>query len=120
MLLPERIAEQKIQEAIDRGDLDNLLMKGKPLSFHSDPRMPRAIRGAYKILKNAGMLPEEMQLRKEIHSLEDLLKACAIDQERTQIARELNEKRLRYEILMERRRNQAYSRYRSKIMKRFR
>ncbi|HKJ69470.1 MAG TPA: DUF1992 domain-containing protein [bacterium] len=114
------MVEQKIQEAIDRGDLDNLPMKGKPLLFHSDPRMPREIRGAYKVLKNAGMLPEEMQLRKEIHSIKALLQACDIVQEKRQLARRLNDKQLRYELLMERHRNRAYPRYRSKIMKRFR
>jgi DnaJ family protein C protein 28 len=61
-----RIAEQKIQEAIDEGKLDNLPGKGKPLVFDDDPATPAHLRMANKILKNAGVLPDWIQVQKDI------------------------------------------------------
>jgi len=70
MLLIERIAEERIRKAIDRGEFDDLPLKGEPLRFDDEPDMPSSLRASYKILKNAGVLPEELQLQKEIRSLE--------------------------------------------------
>src|SRR5438105_4514526 len=63
-----RIAEQKIQEAIEEGQFDNLPGKGKPLVFDDDPTTPAELRMANKILKNAGVLPEWIQVQKDIQA----------------------------------------------------
>ena len=60
------IAEQKIQEAIQKGEMDNLPGQGKPLVLENWSSVPEDLRLAYKILKNSGHLPEEMQLHKEM------------------------------------------------------
>ena len=121
MLLIERIAEEKIQEAIERGEFDNLPGKGKPLTFQNDPAMPDSLRTSYKILKNAGVLPEELQLRKEIHSLEEMLQECENLNEEKEVKRELNQKELRYNLLMERRgRTPAHRKYENQIIRKIR
>jgi hypothetical protein len=56
----------------------------------------------YKILKDAGMLPPEMQVKKELLALQDLLKACYDEDERRSLQHRLNEQTLRYNLLMER------------------
>ena len=61
-----RIAERKIQEAIDEGAFDNLPGKGQPLDLDDDPLTPPHMRAAMRILKNAGVLPDWMQLEREI------------------------------------------------------
>src|SRR5579871_4708077 len=69
MIDPEvigRIAEQKIQEAIEEGKFDNLPGKGKPLVFDDDPATPMHLRLANKVLKNAGVLPDWIQVQKDI------------------------------------------------------
>src|SRR5689334_22802808 len=53
-----RVAERKIQEAIDEGAFDNLPGKGKPLVFDDDPMTPPHLRLANRILRNANVLPE--------------------------------------------------------------
>jgi hypothetical protein len=73
MLLFEVLAEQKIQEAIERGEFDNLPGSGKPLELDDDPLVPEDLRVAYRVLKNAGFLPPEVELRREIESIEHLL-----------------------------------------------
>ena len=73
MNLLDQIAETRIREAIDRGELRNLPGEGKPLQLDDDSAIPEELRAAYRILKNAGFLPPELQLRKEVRQAEQLL-----------------------------------------------
>lgn len=69
----DRIAEQRIQEAIGRGELDNLPCAGKPLDFDDDRMVPAEYRMAYRVLKNAGYVPPEIEARRDIAALIDAL-----------------------------------------------
>ena len=72
----------------------------------------------YKILKNAGVLPEEMQLKKEMVSLKNLLDACYDETERQTLQQKMNEKMLRYNMMMEKQLPKpTYQKYHAKIMK---
>lgn len=62
----KRSAEQQIQEAIDEGKFDNLPGSGKPIVFDDDPMTPPHLRLANRILKNANVLPEWIELQKQI------------------------------------------------------
>ena len=73
MNLLDQIAETRIQEAIERGELRDLPGEGKPLQLDDDSAIPEELRLAYRILKNAGFLPPELQLRKEVREAEQLL-----------------------------------------------
>lgn len=73
MLALELLAERKIEEAVSRGELDNLPGAGRPLALDDDPLIPEALRLAYRILKNAGFVPPEVDQLNEIHQLEDLV-----------------------------------------------
>ncbi|WP_028608565.1 DnaJ family domain-containing protein [Paenibacillus harenae] len=95
-----RIAEEKIKEAIRRGEFDNLPGTGKPLPPDDMENVPEDLRVGFKLLKNAGLIPEEMQLRKEMVTLGDLLAVCRNDNERKKLQSELSAKRLRYQSLM--------------------
>lgn len=69
----QRIAEQRIRQAIEDGEFDNLPGKGQPLQLEDDSHIPKDIRIPYKILKNANCLPPDLELKKEILRLEDML-----------------------------------------------
>lgn len=69
----DKIAEQKIREAMENGEFDDLPGKGKPLALEDDRHLPQDIRLAHKILKNADVLPPELALRKEILTVEEML-----------------------------------------------
>jgi len=115
--LLERVAEARIREAIARGDFDDLAGKGKRLQLDDLSGVPEDLRGAYLMLKSAGVLPEEMQLRKEMVTLEALLDVCADPEERMRLRKDLNWKMLRFQILMERRRPRAIPQdYRAKLI----
>ncbi|RME67136.1 MAG: DUF1992 domain-containing protein [Nitrospirae bacterium] len=85
-----KIAEQKIKEAIERGELDNLPGSGKPLNLEDDAFVPEDLRAAYRVLKNAGYLPPELELRKEIVTLKELIMSLDDDKERLRRWRQLN------------------------------
>lgn len=98
-----RIAEERIKEAIERGEFDRLPGAGKPLKIEDLSHVPEELRSSYLMMKNAGYLPEEAHLLKEMVSLRDLLNAARDDGERSELGRRLSEKQLRYRMLMEQR-----------------
>lgn len=63
-----KIAERKIQEGIEEGKFDNLPGMGKPLDLSESDSVPLDVRMANKVLKNAGVLPEWIQVQHEITS----------------------------------------------------
>jgi hypothetical protein len=63
------LAEQRLEEAVSRGELENLPGAGRPLELDDDSLIPEDLRAAYRILKNAGFLPPEV----EIAQLENFL-----------------------------------------------
>ena len=69
----EFLAERRIAEAVANGELDNLPGAGKPLDLDDDALIPEELRCAYRILKNAGFVPPEIEQINEIKRLEDLV-----------------------------------------------
>lgn len=55
------LAEKKLAEAVSRGELDDLPGQGQPLDLDEDPLIPEDLRLAYRILKNSGYVPPEVQ-----------------------------------------------------------
>ena len=86
----EKISDEKIREAIERGEFDGLPGEGKPLSLEDDRHLPADIRLAYKILKNADCLPPEVELRKQIQTAEDLLAGMTDTKEKYRQIKKLN------------------------------
>ncbi len=99
MLAFETIAERRILEAMGRGEFDRLPGAGQPLTLEDDSMVPPELRIAYKILKNAGCIPPELELRKEILTLRDLIRTVEDEGERKAGVRELNRKLLRLGIM---------------------
>lgn len=90
MLIPQKIVEQIIEDAIKKGEFDNLPGKGKPLVFEDDSNVPPELRMAYKILKNAGCIPPELQLKKDISTVQDLLSGLKDEKEKYRQMKKLN------------------------------
>ncbi len=74
MLNFEKAAEQKIAQAIEQGELNNLQGKGLPLNLDDDVHVPKELRMGFRILKNAGVSPTEVQVLREINTLKSKLK----------------------------------------------
>lgn len=86
------IVEERIRKAQEEGQFDDLPGKGKPLKLDDDSRIAPHLRASYRILKNAGLLPPEMQLRKEVNHLRQLLDEVECEKDVRQLVREINEK----------------------------
>lgn len=100
-----KLAEQKIQDAIKNGEFENLPGKGKPLDLTESRHIPPDLRMAYKVLKNSGMIPAEMEIKKEIALLEELIAKRPNEQEKLDLKRKQQEKWMAYSLLMEKRRS---------------
>jgi hypothetical protein len=98
----ERLAEQRILEAQRNGEFENLPGKGKPLELEDLSWVPQDLRIGYKVLKNARVLPPEAELLKDIHRLEDLLKHVEDDGERRALAKSIQWKIIRLDMLKRR------------------
>ncbi len=84
------IAEKRIKKAMQEGQFENLPGKGKPLVFEDDSMIPEDLRMAYKILKNAGFIPPELQTEKEIKQAIDLLENLDDEKKRYRQVTKLN------------------------------
>ena len=74
MWLLDQWAERHILDAQHKGEFDNLPGSGEPLTLDDDSHVPPELRACYRLLKNAGCLPPELEHRKEAVMLNDLLK----------------------------------------------
>lgn len=97
------LAEQRILAAMEAGDFDNLPGKGKPLPPDAAAGAPAGERAGYRLLKNAGLLPPEMTIKKEIGALEQAVGAESRPAEKRRLAVKLAEKTAQFNILMEKR-----------------
>ncbi|MFM7298600.1 MAG: DnaJ family domain-containing protein [Planctomycetota bacterium] len=97
------VIERRIREAEEAGLFRGLPGEGKPLELEDLTRVPEDLRGGYILLKNAGVLPEELELRQSLLRLDDLISACESEGERERLSRERAVGALRLAMLRERR-----------------
>jgi hypothetical protein len=97
-----RIAEERIRRAIGEGVFENLENEGKPLRFEDETWVPEDLRVAYRVLKNAGCIPPELELKKEIMNLRSLVETIDDAAERMKKLAELNYKLLCFNMMRNR------------------
>ena len=73
MSLLDRLADAHIESAAQRGEFDDLPGAGKPLPADDAAHVPEHLRAGYRLLKNAGYVPPEIESRRELREVEDLL-----------------------------------------------
>src|ERR1051325_7182391 len=95
----DKLVEEKIREAMANGEFDNLPGKGKPLDLDAYFAAPEDMRVAYSMLKNAGFVPEEMELLKEIDSLKAAHAKSSSEDEKKQLKKRIDEGMIRFNIL---------------------
>src|SRR5437016_5972210 len=82
MLALDLIAEERIRDAMRAGAFDDLPGAGRPLAQDDVALIPEELRIAYRILKNAGCVPPEIEARKEAVTLRKLVAAATDDDTR--------------------------------------
>ena len=103
----DKHADERIREAIERGEFDDLPGKGKPLDLDAYFATPEHLRIGHSILKNAEIIPEEMELLKQIESLRKSLDSDSSGIDKTAIRQQLAEKITNFNMRMERFRTNA-------------
>ncbi|MDX8046892.1 DUF1992 domain-containing protein [Gracilibacillus sp. S3-1-1] len=117
-----QLAEERIKQAIKDGDFDHLQGKGKPQKKDPLQHIPDDLRMSYRIMRNSGYLPEEVQLNKELASLRDLLKCCTDEGEKQHITKQISMKELQFQLILEKRKTKqtgTYQKYQSKMNRLF-
>lgn len=84
------IAERKISQAVKDGELNVEGWRNKPLPDEDYSLIPPDLRMAYKLLKNSGYLPPEIEAKKEIQKLEELIAATEDEHTRVKQLKKLN------------------------------
>jgi len=62
----ESLIDQKIREAMEQGEFDDLPGKGKPIDTSENPFEDPELRLAHRMLRNAGFAPSWIEERKDI------------------------------------------------------
>jgi hypothetical protein len=96
-----KIALSKIEEAIKNGEFENLSGEGKPVNLDYLASIPPEMRAAYTVLKNSGVVPEEVHLLKQINELREELSACQEGEEKERLAKKLMDTEVKYHLLIE-------------------
>ena len=99
----DRLAENRIREAMEQGEFDNLPGAGQPLSLEEYFSAPEDLRMAHSVLKNANCRPLEVELLNEIARIELAMTAAPDATARERLQRELANRRIELAILLERR-----------------
>ena len=86
----DALVERRIQAAMARGEFDNLPGAGRPLALDDDPLVPEELRVACRLLKNAGVVPPELDRISQVNRLLGVISRDGLaDGERTAASRRL-------------------------------
>jgi len=99
----QKLAENRIDEAIALGEFDDLPGRGRPLDLTEYFSQPASERVGVNLLKNAGVVPPEVELLKQVAALEVALAECGDAAERERLNAELQEKQVALALALERR-----------------
>jgi hypothetical protein len=100
-MFSEKLIEEIIREAMEKGEFDDLPGKGKPLDLDAYFATPEDVRLAFSVLKSAGCLPVVVELQNEIESLKARLDVCDDERERQSLRKEIEGKTLKLNLLMD-------------------
>ncbi|MED1202263.1 DUF1992 domain-containing protein [Heyndrickxia acidicola] len=118
-----RLSEERIKQAQENGEFDNLPGLGKPLPKDDLAGIPEELRMAYRLMRNAGYSPEEANLKQELMTIEDLIKHTKDETEKEGLKNQLTQKLLNYNQMLSKKRintnSSVFKNYEQKIEKKF-
>jgi len=97
----ESAIEQMIQQAMARGEFDNLKGEGKPLNLDDYFNTPEDVRMGFSILKSNDFVPEEVERLKEIAEVREKLKTTSDPEEKQVLEKSLRDKTLALSLILE-------------------
>jgi len=106
----ERIVEAMINEAMERGEFDNLPGQGRPIDLSEYFETPEEVRMAHSVLKGAGMTSREVDLLREIAALKQLLPAVLDEHKKQEIEKKIRQKQMEFNLMMDRQKKERKGR----------
>jgi Domain of unknown function (DUF1992) len=100
----ELIAETEIRAALARGEEKSDALrerKGRPIDLDAYFATPPELRMAFAVLKGGEILPEELELLKEIHRLKEQTASAADEKTRSALRLKISELSAVYEMKMQ-------------------
>ncbi len=97
----DKIVEEAIRKAQERGEFDNLPGKGKPIDLSEYFETPEEVRVAQLVLKNAGMSSPEVELLKEIARLREVLDETKDEKKQKELQKQIQEKQIEFSLRLE-------------------
>ena len=86
----DALAEKHIQVAQKEGVFDDLPGAGQPLKLDDDAMVPEELRAAYRILKNSGYVPPEVEALRDLREIEHLMASAPDSAAREKLAGKFN------------------------------
>lgn len=97
-----KVAESRIREALEAGELDRFAGKGEPMPPEEDlAHIPADLRAGYRLLKGHGFLPDELATRRGITEIDLLLAATSSVEERTALEERRRRLALKMSLMLE-------------------
>jgi Domain of unknown function (DUF1992) len=103
-----KFIEEKIKQAIEAGEFDNLKGAGKPLNFDEYFNTPEEMRAGFSLLKSNDFVPEEVELLKDIGILRENIAGCNDARKKAAMTKNFNEKSLALRLMLERNKRKNY------------
>lgn len=97
----DKIVEEAIRKAQERGEFDNLPGKGKPIDLSEYFETPEEVRVAQSVLKNAGISSPEVELLKEIARLRESLAGTKDEKQQQELQKQIREKQIEFSLRLE-------------------
>jgi hypothetical protein len=98
----DKLVEEKIRQAQERGEFDNLPGKGKPIDLTAYFETPEDVRLAQSVLKNGGFTSREVDLLNEIAALKEILAGNVEYAKKQEIQKQIQERQIEFNVMMER------------------
>ncbi len=97
----EQIAESEILQWLARGDDQKLANKGQPVDLDAYFATPPDVRMAFSVLKSAELIPEELELLKQINRLDEEARSTADLKDRAALRLRISELHAVYDLKMQ-------------------
>lgn len=96
-----------VRDAEKSGEVEKLPGYGKPLDLESDKHIPPKYRMAYRVLKNAGYAPPEVEMIRRIAELRSLLESQQDEATRTAMQAEIAAAQQKLDVALEKFRSRS-------------
>jgi hypothetical protein len=97
----QKVIDEIIRAAMERGEFDNLSGRGKPQDHTAYFNTPEDLRLAHSVLKNSGYVPEEVHLLREVEELKRRRAASTDAGERKRLDAAIRDTQLRLDLMLE-------------------